>query len=160
MSYLRVMTRVTYRTVGILAAVSILLTLASCRAAAVYGGPGDVADEFYSHQLPGSTEAPASLFQDENTRQKVLEEISMRSAANGEFQSQKKVGSNLQVNFGQQGREETLVYIFEVSSSGGKTRETLVLKRGRKTEAYKISSYQVENIQRVRDNTQMSTSSA
>ena len=103
---------------------------------------------------------PDSLFLDDSSRERILEEISGRILTNGEYLSRKKVGSNLQVFFGEQGRQETLTYIFEVDCYMGMTRETLVLRRGRKSDPYKISSYQVEYIEKMKENAPMSSSSA
>ena len=154
------MSRLSARTAGLFIVLLTVPILTSCRAGAVYANPGEVADIFYSHQTPGADPMPDSLFLDETSRNRVMAEVNGRILTNGEFQSRKKVGSNLQVHFGGQGREETLTYVFEVDCDMGMTRETLVLKRGRKSDPYKISSYQVEYVEKMRESTPMSSSSA
>ncbi len=154
------MNRLFTRFAGIYGLFLLPLVISSCKAAAVYSNPSDIVDVFYAHQVAGSKPMPEDIFVDDLTRERILGELDGRILSTGEFMSRKKIGSNVQVQFADGGRQETLTYVFKVDCAMGMTRETIVLKRGRKGDSYKISSYQVEHVDKMPETAPMSSQSA
>lgn len=154
------MSRFNYGGAGVLLLLASAFSLTACSINSSAVGPSDVVESFYAHQVPGAEPMPEDLFSNSDIQVHIQSLIAERTLTDGSFISQEKIGSNLMVNFGDQGREETVTFVFEVVSDSGRTRETVILRRGRKSEPYRIASYQIADAPQMKDSAPMGGSSA
>lgn len=136
-----------------------LILLAGCGAILQNHNAGELADTFYEVQKEPNAEFPSGLFENERVAEEVKASLLTRYAEFGLYQAHKRVGSNRRVTMNGQGRQETILYIFEVSCASGTTRETLTVSRNSSAEAFKIVDYLIEDIMRANDPSPAGTSS-
>jgi len=141
---------------GLIAAV--LLT-ASCGLIPGRQSASEVADTFYNFQLNGEGPFPHEIFSDKKLAAQAETLISRREMAYGSFVSHKRTGTNRRISIEGSGRKESVTYIFEVHGENGKTRETLMLSRSRKSDPFLISAYVIEDIPHLQDPAPAGTSS-
>jgi len=140
-----------------LAAAVLLLT--ACGLIPGQQSASDVADAFYNFQLSGEDSFPHEIFSDKKLALQAETLISRREMAYGSFVSHKRTGTNRRVSIEGSGRKEIVTYIFEVRGENGKTRETLMLSRRRKSDPFLISAYVIEGIPHLQDPAPAGTSS-
>ena len=136
-----------------------LILLAGCGAILQNHNAGELADAFYEMQKEPFTAFPSDIFENEGVAEDIKATLLTRNAEFGPYQAHKRVGSNRRVTMNGQGRQETILYIFEVSCGSGTTRETLTVSRNGAAEAFKIVDYQIEDIMRIEDPAPAGTSS-
>ncbi len=136
-----------------------VLLLNACGLISGQPGASEVAEEFYNFQLTGEGPFPYEIFSDNKLAAQAEALISRREMAYGSYVSHKRTGTNRRVSIEGSGRKESVTYIFEVSGENGKTRETLMLSRQRKSDPFLISAYVIEDIPHLRDPAPAGTSS-
>jgi hypothetical protein len=136
-----------------------VLLLSACGLIPGQQNASDVADEFYSFQLSGEGPFPHEIFSDMKLAAQAETLISRREMAYGSFVSHKRTGTNRRVSIEGSGRKESVTYIFEVIGENGRTRETLMLSRIRKSDPFLISAYVIEAIPHLQDPAPAGTSS-
>ena len=120
--------------------------------------PAEICDRFFSRQE--THPLPDELFADESTKKRAGQLIARRKSMMGAYISHKRVGSNRRIVLESGARKDTAVFIFEVTSEGGRTLETITVSRGRPSRPYRITSYQIENIPEPGERDAANTSSA
>ena len=110
--------------------------------------------------MPGADPMPTDIFPNDETRGIIESKIVERQLASGIIVSRKRVGSKKMVSFGDQGRITKVTFVFEVECEDGMARETVVLQRNRASKDYKVVTYQIENIGKLKEAAPMSSTSA
>ena len=137
-----------------------LTFLAACGAGGIREDAIDVAEIFYSGQIPGNDAWPEDLFADEGVARKAENVIARREREFGRLVSYKRIASNKRVSVEAQGRIATATYIFEVTCESGKTREMLTITKSGGSEPFLITEYIIEDVQRKQESVPSGTSSA
>ena len=141
---------------GLLAAA---LVLSACGLVQGQNKASDVADAFYDFQLSNDAPFPYDFFSEKKVADQAIAQIKRREIAYGAYVSHKRTGTNRRVSIEGRNRKESITYIFEVSGQNGKTRETLMLSRKRKSDPFLINAYIIEDIPRLEDPAPAGTSS-
>ena len=138
---------------------AVILLMTACGFVPGQQNASDVADAFYNFQLTGEGPFPHEMFSDKKLAAQAETLISRREMAYGSLVSHKRTGTNRRVSIEGTGRKESVTYIFEVFGENGKTRETLMLSRCRKSDPFLISAYVIEDIPHLQDPAPAGTSS-
>ena len=136
-----------------------VLILNSCGPISGGNRATDVADAFYNFQLSNEAPFPYDIFSEKKVADQAIAQIERREIAYGAYVSHKRTGTNRRVSIDGRNRKESITYIFEVTGQNGKTRETLMLSRKRKSDPFLISAYIIEDIPRLQDPAPAGTSS-
>ena len=148
------------RLIGVSLILSISFLFTGCSESSRSETSAELAELFYEHQMPGADPMPTDIFPNDETRSIIESKIVERQLASGIIVSRKRVGSNKMVSFGDQGRITKVTFVFEVECEDGMARETVVLQRNRASKDYKVVTYQIENIGKLKEAAPMSSTSA
>ena len=120
------------------------LLLSSCGILSSRSSPAEIGERFYSR---GGTEPlPGELFADEQIKRRVERLIARKESMMGAYISHQRIGSKRRIVLENGVRKNIAVFIFEVTSEGGRTAETLTISRDGPSRSYCITAYEVENI--------------
>jgi len=106
----------------------------------------ELINDFYESQRSGSTNFPEDMFATVEVAAQVKLLLGQRGMAYGAYISHRRTGTNRRIMFRNNGKRESLTYTCMVTVENGKTRETLVLERYGDSEAFRITSYVIDNI--------------